>query len=88
MKRVRPHESLNIFEDHSIEDSEVARIVGDAGYRLFSLRWSMLGPRVEPIEVGSLATRYEASNFIATVDPDDVLARCRVSGWWALKRRP
>lgn len=76
-----------VFEDHSIGDSEVARILSGAGYRLFSLGWSMHGPRVEPVEVGSLATRYEAPSFVATLEPDEVLDRCRPRGWLALCRR-
>jgi hypothetical protein len=47
----------------------------------------MRGLRVEPIEVGTLATRYEAPSFIATLEPDQVLARCRSRGWLALRRR-
>ncbi len=76
-----------VFEDHSVADSEVVRILGDAGYQLFSLGWSMRGLRVEPIKVGNLAPRYEAPSFIATLEPDEVLDRCRPSGWLALRRR-
>jgi len=76
-----------VYEDHSVADSEVVPILADAGYRLFSLGWSMRALRVEPIEVGTLATRYEAPNFIATLDPDEVLKRCEPKGWLALRRR-
>jgi hypothetical protein len=76
-----------VFEDHSITDSEVARILHGAGYRLFSLGWEVHGPRLEPIEVGSLATPYEAPSFVATLEPDELEARCRPRGWLALHRR-
>ena len=76
-----------VFEDHSVADSEVVRILRGAGFRLFSLGWSMRGLRVAPIEVGNLSTRYEAPNFIATLEPDEVLARCRPRGWLALRRQ-
>jgi len=76
-----------VFEDHSIADSQVVRILRNAGYKLFSLGWSMWGLRVEPIEVGNLATRYEAPSFIATLEPNEVLSRCRPKGWLALRRQ-
>lgn len=76
-----------VFEDHSVADSEVVRILGGAGYQLFALGWSMRGLRVEPIEAGNLATRYEAPSFIATWEPEEVMARCRPRGWLALRRR-
>ena len=76
-----------VYEDHSVADSAVVALLRAAGYRLFSLGWSMRGLRVEPIEAGALATRYEAPSFIATVQPEDVLARCRPKGWLALRRR-
>ena len=74
-----------VFEDHSIAESEVVRILTAAGYRLFSLGWSMRGPVVKPVDVGSLATRYEAPNFVATLHPDEMLARFRPRGWRALR---
>ena len=76
-----------VYEDHSVADSQVVPLLRAAGYRLFSLGWSMRGLRVEPIEAGALATRYEAPSFIATVEPEDLLARCRPRGWLALRRR-
>ncbi len=76
-----------VFEDHAIAESETVRALREAGYRLFSLGWSMHGPDVRPIEVGSLATAYEAPSYIATLGPDEVLTRCRPKGWVVLSRR-
>lgn len=76
-----------VYEDHSVADSEVVRMLEAAGYRLFSLGWSMRALRVEPIEAGVLATGYEAPSFIATLEPDEVLARCEPKGWLSLRRR-
>jgi FkbM family methyltransferase len=75
-----------VFEDHAIAGSEVARILGNAGYRLFSLGWSMRGPEIQPVEKGSLATPYEAPNYIATLCPDEVLEQFRGRGWLVLTR--
>jgi FkbM family methyltransferase len=76
-----------VFEDHAVDGSEVIRLLREAGYYLFSLGWSMRGLRIQPIEAGSLATKYEAPNFIGTLDPDEVLARCRPKGWLVLSGR-
>ena len=76
-----------VFEDHAIEGSAVARVLREAGYRIFSLGWTIRGPRVLPVELGSLATDYEAANFVATLEPDELLARCRPRGWLVLSRR-
>jgi hypothetical protein len=37
--------------------------------------------------VGCLATDYEAPSFIATLEPDEVLARCSPAGWLVLSDR-
>jgi hypothetical protein len=65
----------------------VVPLLRAADYRLFSLGWRMRGLRVEPIEAGALSTRYEAPSFIATVEPEQALARCQSKGWLALRRR-
>ena len=75
-----------VFEDYLITDSETAHLLREAGYHLFSLGWSLRRLRVEPVEVGSLATRYEAPSFIATLAPNEVLNRCRPEGWQVLNR--
>lgn len=76
-----------VFEEHSIERSAVVRILREAGYRVFSLGWTMRGPVVLPIEAGNLAKPYEPANFIATLDPELVLERCRSRGWSVLRAR-
>jgi hypothetical protein len=76
-----------VFEDHSIADSETLRMLREAGYAVFSLGWSLRGLRFEPVELGSLATRYEAPSFIATLAGNEVLTRCRQRGWHVLSNR-
>ena len=73
-----------VFEDHAIAGSEVVRFLREAGFHLFSLGWTMRGLAVQPVEAGSLATKYEAPNFIATLEPNEVLARCQPKGWLVL----
>jgi FkbM family methyltransferase len=77
-----------VFEDLAVDESEAVRMLRAAGYRLFSLGWAMNGLKLQPIEAGSLSKGYEAPNFIATLEPDDVLARCSPRGWKSLRRHP
>ncbi len=76
-----------VFEDHDMGNSEVVRILRDAGYSVFSLGWAMTGPRIAPVGTARLASEYEAPSFLATLDPSDVLARWRVRGWRVFSRR-
>src|SRR5205814_8326466 len=43
--------------------------------------WSCRRLRVQAVDVGHLAATYEAPSFIATLDADEVLARCSGAGW-------
>jgi len=74
-----------VFEDLSVQDSEAVRILRDAGYQIFSLGWSMWGPEVQPLDSGSLSKGYEAPNFIATLEPEDVLARFKARRFESLR---
>jgi FkbM family methyltransferase len=75
-----------VFEDHAVDESEVVRLLRDAEYRVYSLGWTMRGPSLSPVEHGSSATVYEAPNFVASIEPDQVLERCGRKGWTVLNR--
>lgn len=76
-----------VFEEYRIAESEAVRYLQDAGYQVYSLGWSMRGLVVRPVQTGNLSTEYEAPNFIASIAPDDMLARCQPGGWSVLSRR-
>ena len=79
-----------LFEDHAVRDaagSAVTRFLREAGFTIFSLGWTLRGPDVRPAEAGRLAERYEPPNYLATLDPEQALARCRPRGWRVLNRR-
>ena len=76
-----------VFEDHDVERSEVVGILKASGYRLFALGWRMKGLVLGPIERGPLAAPFEASSFLATLAPDDVIARTSPRGWRVLNAR-
>ena len=74
-----------VFEDHDVANSEVVRLLQTLGYRVFSIGWTMRGLALSPVESGTLATAYEAPNFIASIDPDSVVQRCAPRGWRVLR---
>jgi FkbM family methyltransferase len=73
-----------VFEDHNSEQSDVVRFLQDHGYHVYAIGWSMNGLSIAPIASGRLSTLYEAPNFIATIAPDEVTARCQSKGWLVL----
>jgi FkbM family methyltransferase len=76
-----------LFEDHQPQPGEVAGELQRAGYRVFSLGWSVGGLVVRPVDAAPLAQAYEAPNFIASTHPDEVIDRCSARGWLVLSRR-
>jgi len=74
-----------VFEDDDVGKSQVVRLLQDAGYRVFSVGWTMKGLALSPVERGPLAAEYEAPNCIASLDPDLVVERCAPHGWRVLR---
>lgn len=70
-----------VFEYHFIETSQCVRLLKEKGYTVFSLGWSLRRPRIQHVEHGALAKRYEAPNFLATLSPKETLERFRPAGW-------
>lgn len=75
-----------VFEDHAVALSDAVGLLRDAGYTLFALGWALRRLTLEPLSAGPLAHAYEAPSFIATLEPDLVIARCRPPGWRVLQR--
>ena len=74
-----------VFEDHAGPDSEVVRLLLSEGYEIFSIGWTLRGPRLSRRAGECLATAYEAPSYIASLAPDDVRDRCRSAGWMTLR---
>lgn len=75
-----------VFEDHAAAQSPVIVHLKEAGYRVYSLGWALRGPKLQPIEGGSLAEHYESPSFLATADPDGAVAKLAPRGWRSLTR--
>jgi FkbM family methyltransferase len=76
-----------IFEEHRGHSSEVCALLVSFGFSLLQFSWSMRGLCIGPIDGRCKARSYEAPNYIATKDPQDVFARCCERGWHVLRRR-
>jgi FkbM family methyltransferase len=86
---IRSHRIRHIvFEDHEGPASSAAAFLAAAGYRLFSIGWTMRHLMLAPVGVGRKLTQpYEAPSYLATVEPEVALGACRPSGWQALRRQ-
>jgi hypothetical protein len=76
-----------VFEDHHGAGSNAMSMLRAAGYEIFSIGWSMRGPIIAPAVNGSLATRFEAPSYLATIEPRAAQDACAPAGWWALQRQ-
>jgi FkbM family methyltransferase len=80
-----------VFEDHVGAGSEVNRWLASHGYRIYSIGWSLRGLRLSDRPGDRLAADYEAPNYVASLEPDELMRRCSTNGWItlssALRRR-
>jgi FkbM family methyltransferase len=75
-----------VFEDHRGRGSDVIRLLESWGYEVYSVGWSVMGPRLGPIDGPPLAKDYEAPSYLATLHPDEARRRCARRGWLVLRR--
>jgi FkbM family methyltransferase len=73
-----------VFEDHVGAGSEVIAHLAACGYEILSLGWSVRGPKVRRGVDATVTAWYEAPNYIASLAPDEVEARCARWGWVTL----
>ena len=73
-----------IFEEHHGAGSPVMAHVLGHGYTIFSVEWTLMGPRLGDAATLSAHARYEAPSYLATLTPDAARAACSGRGWMAL----
>lgn len=73
-----------IFEEHAVLPSPVSRTFTQAGYRLFKVLKTPSGPRLEPPDGPTPPLPFEAPNFLATLDADEILLLAEARGWRCL----
>ena len=74
-----------IFEDHHGVPSPVMTRLRGHGYAIYSIGWTLGGPRLGDAGTVSTHARYEAPSYLATLAPDVVRAACSRRGWVALR---
>ena len=75
-----------IFEDHRGAGSPVMTCLHEYGYTIYSVEWTLRGPKLGDPTVPSSHARYEAPSYLATLTPDAARAACSARGWIALSR--
>ncbi len=75
-----------IFEEHGPLPSPVTQLLAQAGYRLFKILKSPGGPRLEDPNGPTPPLPFEAPNYLATLDPAEILSLARSPGWRCFRR--
>ena len=74
-----------VFEEHRIADSETVRLLGDAGFTIFAVGWTLHRLHLQSVAAAGLARSYEAPNFVATLDEEGLRSACAARGWHSLR---
>ncbi len=75
-----------VFEDHGIYPTPPMTFLEERGMTVLTLRHSLLGPLVHPVQEGPAPPGWPGPNYLATLDPDRALARLSPRGWRSLNR--
>ena len=73
-----------VFEDFHAGDSQVMRLFAGMGYRVFELGWTVDRLALAPLGGRRVGNPNEAPNFIATTDPQALMALCEAPSWKVL----
>jgi FkbM family methyltransferase len=73
-----------IFEEHSPLPSPVSRVFTGAGYRLFKILKSPGGPRLEAPDGPTPNLPFEAPNYLATLEAEEMQTLAEPRGWQCL----
>lgn len=74
-----------IFEEHDIENSGVATVLVDFGYRIFSIGWNRERLILKPLAEPNSSYVKEAPNYIGTLDPVNLRDATLKAGWSVLR---
>jgi FkbM family methyltransferase len=73
-----------VFEEHAIYPAPSMIFLEQRGMTLFTLKHSLFGLRVHPIEEGPAPPLWPGPNYLATLDPERALRLLRPRGWETL----
>lgn len=75
-----------VFEDHSVESSNVTKLLDSFGYQIFSIGWDFHGVNIRHLGQKNPSLVNDAPNYIATLKPDVLLSIMAPRGWTVLNR--
>lgn len=73
-----------VFEEHAIYPAPSMTLLEEHGMTLFTLKHTLLGLHVHPIEEGPAPPEWPGPNYLATRDPDRAMRLLRPRGWRCL----
>jgi FkbM family methyltransferase len=76
-----------IFEDHHGAGSAVMMQLLGYGYTIYSIGWTMTGPKLGDRAAAPQHAHFEAPSYLATLDPEEAVTACATRGWIALRRQ-
>jgi FkbM family methyltransferase len=76
-----------IYEDHTLGRSGLAELLSGFGYAVYSIGHGTFGPLLQQSYSGAVAidASWESASFVATLDPDRVMALMNRKGWSVLR---
>jgi FkbM family methyltransferase len=74
-----------IFEDHHGVGSAVMMQLLGYGYTIYSIGWTMTGPKLGDRAAAPQHAHFEAPSYLATLDPEEAVRACAKRGWIALQ---
>lgn len=74
-----------IFEDHHGGSSAVMMQLLGYGYTIYSIGWTLTGPKLGDRAAPPRHAHFEAPSYLATLDPDEAVKACATRGWIALR---
>lgn len=73
-----------VFEELGGYPSPASDLLEQAGYRIFEIRKTFLGPEIVMARAGSRRSTWEPQNYLATIADERARARLRPMGWSVL----
>ena len=76
-----------IYEDHTRGGSGLAALLASYGYTVFFIGHNTMGPLLQQSFIGEIAidTSWESASFVATLEPERVMALMSRKGWSVLR---
>jgi FkbM family methyltransferase len=75
-----------IFDDHQGATSPVVTKLLGCGYTIYSIGWTLTGPKLGDRATPPAHAHFEAPSYLATLAPEEAMTACAKRGWRALRK--